>query len=80
MACSDVKVTNRPAGNCSGGSDQGGKQTKRPEHNEMAATSKIPSAVKSLERSFTVRRPILFWGRPMLQGKQQVSATCRPSW
>ena len=80
MACSDVKVTNRPAGNCSGGSDQGGKQTKRPEHNEMAAISKIPSAVKSLERSFTVRRPILFWARPMLQGKQQVSATCRPSW
>ena len=69
MTCSDVKVTNRPAGNCSGGSDQGGKQTERPEHNEMAATSKIPSAVKSLERNFTVRRPILFWGRPMLQGK-----------
>jgi len=29
MTCSDVKVTNRPAGNCSGGSDQGGKQTER---------------------------------------------------
>ena len=48
MTCSDVKVTNRPAGNCSGGSDQGGKQTEGPEHNEMAATSKIHSAVKSL--------------------------------
>ena len=32
-----------------GGSDQGGKQTERPEHKEMAATSKIRSAVKSLE-------------------------------
>src|SRR6516225_7695808 len=50
-------------------SDQGGEQTERPEHNEMAATSKIPYAVKSLERNFTVRRPMLFWGRPMLQAK-----------
>ena len=47
MTCSDVKVTNRPAGNCSGGSDQGGEQTERPEHKGMAATPKIPSAVKS---------------------------------
>src|SRR5215468_7977998 len=31
-----------------GGSDQGGEQTERPEHKGMAATSKIPSAVKSL--------------------------------
>ena len=69
MTCSDVKVTNRPAGNCSGGSDQGGKQTERPEHNEMAATSKIPSAVKSLERNFTVRRPITLLGKADAAGE-----------
>src|SRR5215831_21604 len=63
------KVTNRPAGNCSGGSDQGGKQTERPEHNEMAATSKIPSAVKSLERNFTVRRPIALMGKADAAGE-----------
>jgi hypothetical protein len=69
MTCSDVKVTNRPAGNCSGGSDQGGKQTERPEHNEMAATSKIHSAVKSLERNFTVRRPITLLGKADAAGE-----------
>ena len=69
MTCSDVRVTNRPAGNCSGGSDQGGKQTERPEHNEMAATSKIPSAVKSLERNFTVRRPIALLGKADAAGE-----------
>ena len=69
MTCSDVKVTNRPAGNCRGGSDQGGKQTERPEHNEMAATSKIPSAVKSLERNFTVRRPITLLGKADAAGE-----------
>jgi hypothetical protein len=35
MKCWDVKVTNRSAGNCSRGSDQGGKQTERPEDKEM---------------------------------------------
>ena len=69
MTCSDVKDTNRPAGNCSGGSDQGGKQTERPEHKEMAATSKIPSAVKSLERNFTVRRPITLLGKADAAGE-----------
>ena len=69
MTCSDVKVTNRPAGNCSGGSDQSGKQTERPEHNEMAATSKIPSAVKSLERNLTVRRPITLLGKADAAGE-----------
>ena len=29
MTCPDVEVTVRPAGNCGGGSDQGGKQTGR---------------------------------------------------
>jgi hypothetical protein len=48
MTCSDVEATVRPAGNCGGGSDQGGKQIGRPEHKEMTATSKIPSAAKSL--------------------------------
>ena len=48
MTGSDVKVTVRPVGNLQGGSDQGGEQTERPEHKGMAATSKIPSAVKSL--------------------------------
>jgi len=32
MFCSDVEVTVCPTGDCSGGSDQGGKQTERPEH------------------------------------------------
>src|SRR6516165_7296776 len=69
MTCSDVKDTNRPAGNCSGGSDQGGKQTERPEHKEMAATSKIHSAVKSLERNLTVRRPITLLGKADAAGE-----------
>jgi hypothetical protein len=69
MTCSDVKVTNRPAGNCSGGSDQGGKQTERPEHKEMAATSKIPSPVNSLERNLTVRRPIALLGKADAAGE-----------
>jgi len=42
MTCPDVEVTVRPAGNCGGGSDQGGEQNGRPEHKEMTATSKIP--------------------------------------
>ena len=69
MTCSDVKDTNRPAGSCSGGSDQGGKQTERPEHKEMAATSKIHSAVKSLERNLTVRRPITLLGKADAAGE-----------
>ena len=69
MTGSDVKVTVRLVGNCSGGSDQGGKQTERPEHNEMAATSKIPSAVKSLVRNLTVRRPITLLGKADAAGE-----------
>ena len=69
MTCSDVKVTNRSAGNCSGGSDQGGKQTERPEHKEMAATSKTSSAVKSLKRIVTVRRPIPVLGKADVAGE-----------
>jgi hypothetical protein len=34
MTCPDVEVTVRPAGNCGGGSDQGGKQIGRPEHKD----------------------------------------------
>jgi hypothetical protein len=40
MFCSDVEVTVRSAGDCSGGSDQGGKQTGRPEHKGMTAAAK----------------------------------------
>ena len=44
-------------GNRCGRSDQGGKQTVRPEHKEMAAISKTRPAVKSLKRNVTVCRP-----------------------
>ena len=54
--------------------DEGGKQTERPEHNEMAATSKIPSAVKSLERNVTVRRPIALLGKADVAG--EVTGKC----
>jgi len=69
MTCSDVKSHKPPCGNCSGGSDQGGQQTERPEHKEMAATSKIHSAVKSLERNLTVRRPITLLGKADAAGE-----------
>jgi len=46
--CPDVNVTNCPAGNCCGRSDQSGKQTVRPEHQEMAAACEKSPAVKSL--------------------------------
>ena len=52
-----------------GGSDQGGKQTERPEHKEMAATSKRSSAGKSLERVFTVRRPMTLLGKADVAGE-----------
>src|SRR5215831_13020252 len=55
MFCPDVKATNCPAGNCSGRSDQSGEQNVRPEHKEMAAISKIPTAVKSFQWNFTVK-------------------------
>ena len=44
-------------------------KTERPEHKEMAATSKIPSAVKSLERNLTVRRPIALLGKADAAGE-----------
>ena len=69
MTGSDVKVTVCLAGNCGGRSDQGGEQTERPEHKEMTATSKIPSAVKSLERNFTVCRPITLLGKADVAGE-----------
>jgi hypothetical protein len=76
MTGSDVKVTVCSAGNCGGGSDQGGEQTERPEHKEMTATSKILSAVKSLERNITVRRPIALLGKADVAG--EVTGTSNP--
>src|SRR5215510_12672890 len=69
MTGSDVKVTVRRVGKLQGESDQGGEQTERPEHKGMAATSKIPSAVKSLERNVTVRRPIALLGKADVAGE-----------
>lgn len=57
-----------------GGSDQGGEQTERPEHKGMAATSKIPPAVKSLERDVTVCRPIALLGKADVAG--EVTGKC----
>src|SRR5215468_8938645 len=74
MTGSDVKVTVRPVGNLQGGSDQGGEQTERPEHKGMAATSKIPSAVKSFERNVTVCRPIALLGKADVAG--EVTGKC----
>ena len=63
-----------PGGKPPGGSDQGGEQTERPEHKGMAATSKIPSAVKSLERNVTVSRPIALLGKADVAG--EVTGKC----
>jgi hypothetical protein len=41
MFCSDVKAPAAPQGMCSGGNDLGGKQSRRPEHKEIAAASKV---------------------------------------
>jgi len=54
---------------CSGRNDEGGKQTRRPEHNEIAAASKrYPWKVVFAERSgkpthFTAREGRWRWGR-----------------
>jgi hypothetical protein len=48
MFCPDVNVTNCPAGNCCGRSDQSGKQNVRLEHKEMATAYEKSPAEKSL--------------------------------
>ena len=52
------------------------KQTRRPERKEMSAAPSTSPAEKSYSRNKREADPLPFRGRPMTQGKKQVSALC----
>jgi hypothetical protein len=74
MTGSDVKVTVRPVVKLQGESDQVASKLRGLNIKGMAATSKIPSAVKSLERNVTVCRPIALLGKADVAG--EVTGKC----
>ena len=61
-----------------GGNDLGGEQTRRPEHERMAAAPKSIPGLKSLSGILWSADPVRKWGRPMPCGKKRVCAPWGP--
>lgn len=70
----DVKVPAALRKISSGRNDLGDEQTRRLEHKEMSAASKIATVRSRIRGELREADPLISWGRPMTRRKKQVNA------